>query len=127
MNARTGSRSDVRVHVGVEILGWCSFAIVLAVIPLSAILFTPAASLSQFCLISAGIAAAGRAFLPAFLTIIVYTLTSIYVTPSFFFEVFADTTNRGLPLVIFFVLLNYGAFNIGLGIGIYKRWMLRSY
>ena len=111
---------------GANVLGWLSFALVVVAIPFSAILFTGAAILTQFLLITAGIAAAKRAILPAVLTAVVYTLTAIYIAPGFFFEAFSDWTNQGLPGLIAMTVINYGAFTIGLGVGVYRRFLSKN-
>ena len=103
-------------------LGWISVALAVVAIPFSAILFTGAAILSQFLLITAGIAAANRALLPAILTCVVYTLTAVYIAPGFFFEVFRETTNLAHSLIITFTCVNYGAFLIGLLIGLWRLY-----
>ena len=112
--------------LGAKVLGWVSFALVVVAIPFSAILFTGAAILTQFLLITAGIAAAKKVILPAVLTAVVYTLTAIYIAPGFFFEAFSDSTNRGLPGLIVMTVLNYGVFTIGLGVGIYRRFLSKN-
>lgn len=116
---KNNSSSSTRANV----LGWRSFALVVVAIPFSAILFTGAAILTQFLLITAGIAAAKKAILPAVLTAVVYTLTAIYIAPGFFFEAFSDWTNQGLPWLIVMTVINYGVFTIGLGVGIYRRFL----
>ena len=109
--------------IGARVLGWGSFALVVVAIPFSAILFTGAAILTQFLLITAGIAAAKKEILAAVLTVVVYTITAIYIAPGFFFEAFSDWTNRGLPGLIVISVLNYGVFTIGLGVGIYQKYL----
>ena len=103
-------------------LGWISFTLVVVAIPFSAILATGAAILSQFLLITAGVAAANRALLPAILTCVVYTFTAIFIAPDFYFEMFRDTTNTAHSLIITITCVNYGAFLIGLLIGLWRSY-----
>ncbi len=101
-------------------LGWISFLLVVVSIPFSAILFTGAAILSQFLLITAGVAAANKALLPAILTCVLYTFTAIFIAPDFFFEVLGDTTNTAHSLIMTITCINYGAFLIGLLTGFWR-------
>ena len=119
-------RNNRGSSIGAKVLGWLSFALVVLAIPFSAILFTGAAILTQFLLITAGIAAAKKAILAAVLTAVVYTLTAIYIAPGFFFEAFSDWTNQGLPGLIVMTVLNYGVFTIGLGVGIYRKFLSKD-
>lgn len=119
-------RNNRGSSIGAKILGWGSFALVVVAIPFSAILFTGAAILTQFLLITAGIAAAKKAILAAVLTAVVYTLTAVYIAPGFFFEAFYDWTNQGLPGLIVMTVMNYGVFTIGLGVGIYRRFLSKD-
>ena len=109
---------------GATNLGWWSFAIVVIAVPFSAIFFTGAVILTQFCLTSAGIAAAKRAISPAVLTALVYTVTAVYIAPGFFPDAFTDSSGR--HWVILFTLFNYGAFTIGLSLGIYKSYFRQT-